>query len=209
MEVSRNVICGLISSAMYSFDQELNKLHHKLGYAYREKKHKKGQHVCVPTHGELVIELLNSALAIISTRTKSDRRLNFVDAGCGIGNVLYIASLFGEFNVHGLDIETKYLQIARKLVPLASLEKQDILKTDYSKYDVIYFYTPMSNISKQRELEKRIVTTARDGAIILGHGQASLSSYKELTGFGKQHGYTEIFIKDSSKLYDEPNPINI
>jgi len=111
-----------------------------------------------------------------------DRRAKFLDAGCGIGNILMIAKkakLANEYhgleyfdNVKneaehflGLDIKDP---LARYLSPNISVKKADIATyKHYGEYDFIYYYCPFCNIKKEKDFELRIEDQMKVGAILI------------------------------------------
>lgn len=107
---------------------------------------------------------------------------SFVDAGCGVGHKVFLAEILGFSKVVGIDIEPEYLSAAKRTIKqfcenkydeeriskTIKFIKQDILETNYSNFDVIYFYVPFRNHDKEVEFEKRIIETAKSGAIIVG-----------------------------------------
>jgi SAM-dependent methyltransferase len=103
---------------------------------------------------------------------KKTRDIKFVDAGCGNGWVVYLAretfDLFtfrciirdyrctNEFT--GIDISDVNIQMANNIFKAyhCSFIKDDLFNVDFSKYNVIYYYCPISTSSFQIKLEKKI-----------------------------------------------------
>jgi SAM-dependent methyltransferase len=95
---------------------------------------------------------------------------SFIDVGCGIGSKAYLAQRYG-FSAHGVEITSKYVKIARRLLgPHGEVFEGDAREFNYEPYDVIYFYWPMMDHTKELQLEQRIFDTAKKGAIIIGNG---------------------------------------
>ena len=99
---------------------------------------------------------------------------SFLDVGCGIADKVELAAYAG-FVAHGIEFDTYLLRRAKRLFGItdcrdsdASAKQADALKyTDYSKFDVIYFYRPIAEIELQRKLERRIYRQAKLGAYLI------------------------------------------
>lgn len=86
----------------------------------------------------------------------------FLDVGCGLGNKVWIAQELG-FDAHGIEVNEKYVEIARNLVSPQRIRCHDATTyTDYGEYDVIYFFNPMPS----GLLEAAVLSGAKQGALI-------------------------------------------
>lgn len=98
---------------------------------------------------------------------------SFLDAGCGIGNIMIMASTFG-FKVTGIECDNRNLKIARRLFNGRRLIythhrpffiKGDILKFEnYHEYDVIYCYHPLRDYALEAQFETKIMCEMKVGA---------------------------------------------
>ena len=96
------------------------------------------------------------------------RDKSFVDAGCGTGDKLLLAYLYGFSSVTGIDNEKAYLRQAHRLLPASIiLRHADIRRINYAAYDVIYFYRPFEDLKRERRFEEHVWETAKPGAYIL------------------------------------------
>lgn len=103
----------------------------------------------------------------------------FLDAGCGIGNMLLLAEACG-FRVSGIELDKKTHKIAEKLLHRDrrfydggrdKVFHGDILKFNkYKQYDVIYFYQPMSNGPLMSRFVWKLVKEMKVGAFIVPNG---------------------------------------
>ncbi len=106
--------------------------------------------------------------------------LKFVDVGCGIGSKVQLASAY--FDAWGVELSEKYAKVARKVNTKKKFHEYgrykkfksknrilqgDALQQDYSNYDVIYFFRPISHAPTQKKLERLIFSEAKEGAIII------------------------------------------
>ena len=123
---------------------------------------------------------------------RNEDLVKFVDVGCGVGTKLVIAdgvwrntSSWG-LNLTGIENTPAYVRVAKRLMSRynssyytrdiqrnkhsrGSIVKEDIKTFDYSPFDIIYFYCPLTDGENQRRLEERIIQTAKPGAYILAN----------------------------------------
>jgi 2-polyprenyl-3-methyl-5-hydroxy-6-metoxy-1,4-benzoquinol methylase len=92
----------------------------------------------------------------------------FLDAGCGIGNIMLLATKTG-FSAYGLEIDPTIIHFAKKVdICPNNIIKQNILTyKNYSEYDVIYFYRPITNGAKQVKFENCVRNQMKKGAILI------------------------------------------
>lgn len=177
------------------FQRATNKIHSKYSMKH---KNERGEYECILLNHTAYMKCMRKVIEILfKKKLRTDEfypyydsygeRFNsyeysFVDAGCGVGHKVFLAQVLGFSNVTGIDIEPQYLSAAKKVIKQffedgfkedlmfkkIKFIKQNILETDYSDYDVIYFYVPLREHAKEVEFEKRVVETAKSGAIIIG-----------------------------------------
>lgn len=124
----------------------------------------------IPSGAKYTIELLNEARKI------NPKAKKFLDAGCGIGNILLIAKSMGfcedytgieKFRIE-LNTGIKFIGGNKKDLRII---KDDILKFKrYHEYDVIYSYTPFADSSLQRKVLIKTIKDMKVGAIIIPVG---------------------------------------
>jgi SAM-dependent methyltransferase len=92
----------------------------------------------------------------------------FLDAGCGIGNIMLLANQIG-FISYGLEIDPTTTNFAMKRgIEFDRIIKQNILTYKcYNEYDVIYFYRPIIDDKKQTKFENRVKDQMKLGAILI------------------------------------------
>ena len=131
------------------------------------------------------VDLLATANKYFAENSLSLRHKTFVDVGCGPGTKLVLATADG-FRATGIENDDKMIRRAKKLfsIPLQGSDgplcwkrgggkyipriiRGDILKQDYSVYDVIYFYCPFKCIKQQRRLDERIQDQMKIGAVLI------------------------------------------
>ena len=97
----------------------------------------------------------------------------FLDIGCGIGNIVQIAYRLG-FEAHGLEYSEKIYDVAKELTGRSSMSK--VFKGDmlsfkkYHKYDVLYYYQPMSNVDVMSRFAKKLAKEMKPGAYVIPVG---------------------------------------
>jgi SAM-dependent methyltransferase len=102
-----------------------------------------------------------------------DGQFSFVDVGCGTGNILLIAEQF-LFAVYGLEKDAFPVSIAKGLIGEEKIFQEDIrTHADYGKYDVVYYFCPLSLGEQQRKLEIFIEEAMKPGAILIANQKRS------------------------------------
>lgn len=103
----------------------------------------------------------------------ANKKHNFLDVGCGIGNVLLVAEQFN-FDVYGLEKDEYPAQVAARLIGEDQIFQKDIWTyNDYGKYDIIYYFRPFSDREPQRKFEKLIEDRMKVGAILIANHKNS------------------------------------
>ena len=116
--------------------------------------YQKERYPFIPIPPNAMLYFLNKTIKYYHKRKRPVSSLRFVDAGCGIGNIVLMAHMIG-FTSDGIEIDNKNVKIARKLVNRQHTEiiEKDILTfKNYSLYDVIYFFRPFCDNKKQKRL---------------------------------------------------------
>lgn len=127
---------------------------------------KKGCFPFIPLRSDHAIKLVMKAAELMGVKNNWMQDKSFLDVGCGAGNICLLADAAG-FRANGLDLDRAALNIAKKRVTDHSrFFCIDALQFDsYHKYDVIYFWRPISDAEKMAELEARIMADMKVGAI--------------------------------------------
>jgi hypothetical protein len=116
---------------------------------------------------------------LMEIRSNTPFPKKFLDAGCGIGNILLIANRVGLANTyHGLEYFDNVKREAEHFLGLdmknqdhycnITVEKADIATyKHYGKYDFIYYYCPFANSRKEMEFELCVEDQMKVGAILI------------------------------------------
>lgn len=111
--------------------------------------------------------------------------LRFLDVGCGGGmKVLLASEVFSEAD--GLDYDQGYVAAATEVFHRAQAHRCSAFHANaltfdrYDRYDVIYFFQPMSDDAGLRALEDQVLAKARPGTIIIAPYQKFLLRVEEL-----------------------------
>lgn len=120
-----------------------------------QEKH--GSYSFIPNSIHAVLPRLIHAYDYLKLKKKHKRYgFTFLDAGCGYGNIMMLASGVG-FSVYGLELDPVTIEFAKGVNDhWRNIKRQDILTyNDYKKFDVIYYYCPFFS-TKEIEFEKRV-----------------------------------------------------
>ncbi len=132
-----------------------------------------------------VNEFINAMRLLVVKEFKPRRDHNpytFLDVGCGVGQKVTIAKALFDFDAYGLELRDQLYRVARQLHKDLFVRrwhqptrKSQFFKANaltfprYDQFDLIYFYCPIADHVLQTELEKKILTDAKVGAVILGY----------------------------------------
>lgn len=169
--------------------------------ATKEQKADKSTNVVpyphIPFPNRLFCKNLEIAINYLSDKVPV-RKIRFIDVGCGLGTKLSLAALMGINDVTGIDINKKYLKIARKLLKEVSVSNMhnwkstkkfqplkfkailaDATTFNYNKFDIIYWYDPI--FAGTGKIEDRIVATAKPGTVLIQaeKGKANFANYPD------------------------------
>lgn len=87
----------------------------------------------------------------------------FLDVGCGIGNIMQLAKAVG-FDAHGIE----YNKTLEPLSICNNIKYIDGFKyKDYANYDVIYMYHPIEDHKLELKLEASIMRQMKVGAYLM------------------------------------------
>ncbi|MFH2012690.1 MAG: class I SAM-dependent methyltransferase [Pseudomonadota bacterium] len=101
--------------------------------------------------------------------------VSFLDLGSGDGRVVFLASLFGAVST-GIefdeDIFKSSIKARDKLSNRLDMSKTELIRgdffdTDFSGYDVIYYF--MSGSFEEKRLEEKLAKELKPGAILVGY----------------------------------------
>jgi SAM-dependent methyltransferase len=150
----------------------------KEGCDHRRRRNKMGHFHFIPRSMDQAIKMILAARQYLNDPTKQAK---FLDAGCGVGNIVMMAYTFG-FDAYGIEYDVKTLNRGKRLfkqfdINADRLMRGDILKfNNYADYDVIYTYNPMQDGNLERKFEAKVLREAKIGAVLIGfwHGDQPL-----------------------------------
>lgn len=122
------------------------------------------------------------------------RGLNHIcDCGLGLGNTLfeiYLQSkeISKEFSFSGVEKQGVYCNfITDNLLHLWQYELNlincDIMNYDYSRFNIIYSYSPFNNYPKLKSMYQKIISEISPGSIIIEHANRGLGHHNLLEEF--------------------------
>jgi SAM-dependent methyltransferase len=150
---------------------------------------------------------LSTASHFIKEKKQHLRPLSFLDAGCGIGNIVALASAVG-FKSHGIELNREYLKIARKLTACIQykpyFECANIITFDrYHMYDLIYYYVPIQDHILQAAFETHLIRKMSVGAFMLPSGSSGGAEHATREGYFKRHLIEQATPHHTTRLYEK------
>jgi SAM-dependent methyltransferase len=119
------------------------------------------------------LDTFRSTLNVVSRLlewTKGKKEPTFLDAGCGIGDKVWIAQTLG-YDAKGIELCNDSIRIGRLALGRNAIIKANLLTyKGYDKFEVIYLYRPMSDEKLEVEFEERLIKHSRNDVIIISAG---------------------------------------
>ena len=129
-----------------------------------------GCHLDIPLAPSVFLANAHAALRMGIAQGRGAMR--FIDVGCGGGvKVMLAAEVFAQAD--GLEYDPGYVAAAQAAFRLMSVPRARVFQADamnfdgYGDYDVIFFYQPMQSAEDLKQLERRIITMAPPGTILI------------------------------------------
>ncbi len=151
----------------------------KLGFApeskKKGKKHKGHYHFIPSTCSGNILNYLRIAKDHINKKRKSSAYslgLNFLDCGCGIGNIMLLANAVGGFNrIAGIEYDLATYKVAKELMEHYTVIRGDLTNfPNYADYDILYYYEPISDGDKKLLFFEKMENDMEIGAVIISNG---------------------------------------
>lgn len=152
----------------------------ELGFGHdrkRKPKRHKGHHPFIPTHNPVkTLNYLRRARDYIRKRDGIRYTANFLDCGCGIGNIMLLAHAVGFDNVGGVEYDDKTCKFAKQLLGRrGKVFKEDLIEfKNYAYYNVIYYFEPMHCEQKRAIFMKKLVNDTKVGTILITNGNSAV-----------------------------------
>lgn len=150
--------------------RNLGKMESRTRYMDRELKSYK----FIPFHSRRAVRQILKAVEVVKEKNnKKQTDVYFLDAGCGIGNVVLLAKSCGILHSFGLELDEKTLDVANLLSK--SFRGNEIIKGDimefkrYGMFDIVYYFRPMKDPRKQEEFEKIVEDGLKVGGVIIAN----------------------------------------
>ncbi len=173
--------CGLFRAAT-AVIVDYQEFLQRLRYGRDAPKGKPSCYGYIPNRPYEVMMCLKVAYKLLhddpSHDVRSYKRYKFLDAGCGVGNIMLMAKRLG-FESYGIDNDDKTIALARKLLRCG---REKIIQADltkyrsFGKYDVIYYFTPMFDTKPMHKFVIRLAGQMKVGAIVIPFGRNYFSS---------------------------------
>lgn len=181
-----NEVNGRLLYALHSiFEQGANRANNRIGDTEDERRdrcvRKDGGYKCIHLPPEHFCCMLGQVLEHRQIVPEQVHKLKFIDVGCGVGEKIYLAKLFG-MDCYGLELREELIAEGKKLLLEMGFgcgnwcEKPNVddrfihanaLTYNYKDFDILYFYCPLVDSKLQEKLEARIAKTAKVGAVVI------------------------------------------
>lgn len=173
-----------ISSLNNTISRYIYHLQGQLGFGPCAKKKGKvheGHYPFIPSgHSSRTLSYLHMAREHICKKRGDDYRPNFLDCGCGIGNIMLLARAIGGFDkVDGIEYDLATYKVAKVLAHSYdnNVFKGDLVKSRrFGNYDVIYYYEPISDQEKRMLFFGKLANNTKVGTIIISNSGSSYFS---------------------------------
>jgi hypothetical protein len=109
-------------------------------------------------------------LAIISECVAEIEGPMFLDVGSGPGTKMKLAQEFFGLTAHGIERDEVMAGEASRWNGLPTWPGDALDDDNYGDFDLIWLYRPFKDPEKQRQLEQKIYSEAKSGAIVAGGG---------------------------------------
>ena len=173
-----NVVLGMLSDLVSAQKGEIDK---EAGRDSECLAYKEGSYPFIPNSaGRMLYEFQILKKFIEKEKRWSGHNCSptkFLDAGCGIGNIMLLAHGLKMCNrTHGIEYFKETFNAAKQWLGEwrshtdYHLFRADIMKfSKYKDYDIIYFYCPFSDERLQVRFEERLENHMKVGAILVPH----------------------------------------
>jgi SAM-dependent methyltransferase len=115
---------------------------------------------------------LSDFIAVLAEATAQAEGNRFIDIGCGPGVKMAVASLLFGYKCDGIEYNP---DMAFRAGQIDVGDETDIWIDDaltsginYGEYDVLWLYRPFRDASQEQQLEERIHSEMKEGAILAG-----------------------------------------
>jgi len=122
-------------------------------------------------YDELVYKFTQLYNAIRSKSDRINEHIKFLDIGCGIGNIVLLASVAG-FYADGLEYNSGIYKVAKQVCKYQmQIFRGDMRKfRHYKEYDVLHYYQPISNGPEMEKFAYKLAKDMKPGAYVICNG---------------------------------------
>lgn len=92
----------------------------------------------------------------------------FLDVGCGPGTKMALAAHFYGLEAWGIEIDPDMAQAAGQYGTVVCADALNSAPGAYAFYDLIWLYRPLRDVTLEWQLEQRIISEMKPGAILAG-----------------------------------------
>ena len=147
----------------------------------------------IPLNIRQFYKLMLQAKTYYENNIDMHKQPKFVDAGCGIGDKMLIASFLG-MNAYGIEINKEYHKIVRNMFGESKVILGDIRTQSYKDYDIIYYYSPIKHVHG-RKFERKVEDDMKIGAILIPCNKHSHNEIRKDLRFKAINYTSSIYVK--------------
>lgn len=171
-KLSKQVYGDLLDDHEYSTHLKSKDNDALLYHGQDELEKQRGHYTYIPLNAERFLPLVTFArYAAARLLDKPDAEVNFIDVGSGIGEKpMWAQEYCGYTHVTGIEYNEWTHRIAVEKIgqrPNTTLIHGDAFTFDFSPYDVVYMYCPISRSDVMAKLWWHIFQSVKPGAIIV------------------------------------------
>ncbi len=133
--------------------------------------------------------------------------IKFLDCGCGIGNIVLLASACVQCQCHGIEYDRETYKMAKQMVRYQ--HQCEVFHGNiryfrhYSDYDIIYYFTPICNGKMMQAFREKVAREAKPGAIIIPKDGSDLlhrhPDFTTIKGSGRAKWTPYMYLKGKRK----------
>lgn len=155
----------------------------------------------IPSSGSMIMRAFEIMKSI-----KLPKDAHILDAGCGVSPFLLSLKKFQYTNLFGMDLTQEYLDILKAefgKFPI-TLICDNLLTTDFSKYDFIYSFMPLSHVDSYYEYRNNVFNTMHKHAIFFEtYGPAGREVPKKLKEIVIPYRFIDYKLVKASDIFNQ------
>lgn len=173
---------SLLNSFMYDINHTIRRAFNHENYSETSKRRDATNEAYpyIPNSSSTILKYYLAAYIYLTKQSKT-KNIKFLDAGCGVGNVLAIIrfvskTLYHDAKVNGIELDPALVKFGNIYCgypewaddSIKPIKEQDITTYDgYHKYNIVYYYCPIANSSLEKYFEEYLEDNCAVGTVII------------------------------------------